>query len=844
MKTLKLFTLLALAVIGWTYSAAATTIYIDKASTGYIYAWNADESKNADWPGQAISSETLTTTTVNGTEYYAYTYEGEAAGLIFNDGNAQTGDILNPADHTIYRYTGGTIAYQQVNFAITSTSNIDSYIYVWDENANDNNDTYKPLGAWGTEDNQKIRNFTKETGSKLYAAYVWKRVSTKDVTYNAYIIFHDSGSNQSGNIALNHGQAYTYKTDNTVTLEEGYPIIAANFPDPAVRYYLNGSQFLHNDGTKSDADGNSILSPEEIATIDRFEMNANSLSTTIGAPTDFTGIELFTELTDINLAGTTRVKIMSPSIDLSNNTKLQSINISGANALATLILPETETLTKVSVTGSVLKALDVTHNPNLETLYIQYNQLSQIDLSQNTALKSLYIQGGNIAEIDLSTNTALESLNLDNLKLTAVDITSLQQLQTLVVYNMPNITAIDLTQNPTLVTVQLNNLGITALDVTKNPKLFKLIIQGCNNLTGDVDLSQNTKIDEFELRGNQYSSANKKIVVKGLNGTKSLSQIRTAYINFERNLLDLTGDANLTTASLISCNIYELLVKGCTNLTDMNLTGNSLSAIDLEGVENVTVLNSVNEENHCGHLGVRVIRPEVAFDGWTYWIYLRLGEQTYSEGEKLLRERMIEPYTGASWNSKTGPKFNYDWNNIGERHTDFDVSRTTFVEGDYTDAIGEGVFPRVIHGTRQNGAPRHNGPEDDRTDEQKVYGDILLLDAIRPTEVPSTTGSNPHPKAFTIPVHYTYDTNFEGSATINNVDYTETVSNWPMTVNCQIILAPSVVTGVENIVGNDAVTDVTYYNTLGMMSHKPFEGVNIVVTRYSNGTTTTTKVVK
>ena len=667
--------MLLLAIVTLALQAqAGITIYIDKESTGNIYAWY-DNSENAAWPGQAISS--LTTATVNGTEYYAYTYEGEAAGLIFNDGSQQTGDIT-PADRTIYRYTGGATAYQQVNFAVTSASDINRYVYVWDENANDNKDTYEPLGTWGTADSQKIRNFTKETGSKLYAANVWKRVSTKAVTYNAYIIFHDSGSNQSGNIALNHGQAYTYKSDNSVTLEEGYPIIAAYFPDPAVRYYLNGSHFLHNDGTKSDADGNSILSPEEIATIDRFEMNINSLSSTIGAPIDFTGIELFTELTYINLAGTTGVKIMSPSIDLSNNTKLQSINISGADALATLTLPETKTLTNVRVTDSVLKALDVTHNPNLETLYIYKNQLGEIDLSQNTALKSLYIKGGNIAEIDLS-NTALESLTLDNLKLSAVDITPLQQLQTLVVYNMPDFTTIDLTKNPALVTVQLLNLGITAIDVTQNPELFKLIIQGCQKLTGDVDLSQNTKINEFELIGNQYSQANKAIVVKGLNGTKSLSQIRTSYINFEGNLLNLTGDTNLTTASLISCNIYELLVKDCTNLTNMNLTGNSLSAIDLEGVNNITVLNSPDMAYDCGFLGVRVVRPEVSFDGWTYRIYLRLGDQAYMD-EKLLVDRLIEPYTGASWNSKTGVKFNYGTVN---RNTDFDVTRATFVEGDY-----------------------------------------------------------------------------------------------------------------------------------------------------------------
>ena len=825
--------MLLLAIVTLALQAqAGITIYIDKESTGNIYAWNADESNNPAWPGQAISG--LNTATVNGTEYYAYTYECEAARLIFNDGSQQTGDIT-PADRTIYRYTGGATAYQQVNFAVTSTSDIDRYVYVWDEKANDNTDIYKPLGDWGTEDNQKIRNFTKETGSKLYAANVWKRVSTKDVTYNAYIIFHDSGSNQSGNIALYHGQAYTCKSDNSVTLEEGYPIIAAYFPDPAVRYYLNGSHFLHNDGeTKSDADANGILSHEEIATIDRFEMNANSLSSTIGAPTDFTGIELFTELTDINLAGTTRVKIMSPSIDLSNNTKLQSINISGANVLATLILPETETLTKVSVTGSVLEALDVTHNPNLETLYIQKNQLGEIDLSQNTALKSLYIQGGNIAEIDLSNNTALESLNLDNLKLSAVDITPLQQLQTLVVYNMTDITAIDLAQNPALVTVQLNNLGITAIDVTKNPELFKLIIQGCKSLTGDVDLSQNTKINEFELIGNQYSQANKAIVVKGLNGTKSLSQIRTAYINFEGNLLDLTGDTNLTTASLISCNIYELLVKDCTNLTNMNLTGNSLSAIDLEDVNNITVLNSPAEANNCGHLGVRVIRPEVSFDGWTYRIYLRLGDQAYLD-EKLLVDRLIEPYTGASWNSKTGVKFNYGTVN---RNTDFDVTRATFVEGDYKTVeteTGTKAYPMLVHGTQAFNA----------TESSSVKGDILLLDEILEADVPMTTGSNPHPKAFTIPVHYTYQTNYPGeSAVINGTDYVETIQQWPMTVNAQIILTKDVVTAVKEVKSEAQVASVTYYNIVGMSSDKPFSGINVVVTRYTDGTATTSKVIK
>ena len=51
-------------------------------------------------------------------------------------------------------------------------------------------------------------------------------------------------------------------------------------------------------------------------------------------------------------------------------------------------------------------------------------------------------------------------------------------------------------------------------------------------------------------------------------------------------------------------------------------------------------------------------------------------------------------------------------------------------------------------------------------------------------------------------------------------------------------------TAVTEVIDNLQVVDVKYVNSLGMQSSKPFEGVNIVVTRYSNGTISTTKVVR
>ena len=57
---------------------------------------------------------------------------------------------------------------------------------------------------------------------------------------------------------------------------------------------------------------------------------------------------------------------------------------------------------------------------------------------------------------------------------------------------------------------------------------------------------------------------------------------------------------------------------------------------------------------------------------------------------------------------------------------------------------------------------------------------------------------------------------------------------------------PGEYTGVNEyqFVNTRQVVDVMYVNPLGMTSKQPFEGVNIIVTRYDDGLTTTSKVLK
>jgi len=51
-------------------------------------------------------------------------------------------------------------------------------------------------------------------------------------------------------------------------------------------------------------------------------------------------------------------------------------------------------------------------------------------------------------------------------------------------------------------------------------------------------------------------------------------------------------------------------------------------------------------------------------------------------------------------------------------------------------------------------------------------------------------------------------------------------------------------TAVAELASSRVVESVRYYNIMGMESEQPFEGINIVVTRYSDGSSSTAKVLR
>ncbi len=62
--------------------------------------------------------------------------------------------------------------------------------------------------------------------------------------------------------------------------------------------------------------------------------------------------------------------------------------------------------------------------------------------------------------------------------------------------------------------------------------------------------------------------------------------------------------------------------------------------------------------------------------------------------------------------------------------------------------------------------------------------------------------------------------------------------------NQTIIPLNQIITGVSNVNSDKQVAGVKYYNLMGVESNEPFNGVNIVVTRYTDGSISTSKVLK
>lgn len=641
MKTLKLFTLLALAIIGWAYSSAATTIYIDKESTGNIYAWNADNSNNATWPGQAISSLT-TTATIDGIEYYAYTYEGEAAGLIFNKEGSQTGNIV-PVNNKIYKYTGGEWCTSLCQFVVTYSSQVanpsDQFgrVYVWDRNENasdgdtDRDHVSELLGAFPGPRTQSLPELKAKDGAKFNIATVDIRVSDSKNTYKPFVIFSNDKNQQTADLELQLEKAYYYK-DNVATVLDGIPILRSYFPDLCIREHLKRYIDINKDAVISDDELN-------ISEINFNNNNSVYYSTEIST---FEGFELFKNLERITFTGnSSRLKGNFETLDLTMCENLKYINFSGASNMNDLKLLPTQPIETIILSNcSKLPPLDFSTYQSLKKLVLENcSAFNTVDVTQNPGLKWLQISSLPITELDVTNNGELEYLAVASTQITTLNTSPLANLRQLRVRSNSKIkdNTIDVTKNKNLTWLHIYNQSTyTELDLTQNLTLDTIEIQSCNKLVQPkvspdlttlqkfliaacpkikdctFDFSKNTDMREITIgtasgtptSGTEptlnpaYSGFNN--IIKGVGSQmKKIRYICTEGQRYDGDTLNLSGCDQLHNLDVMNCKLNKLVVKGCTKLgnidngteTDVRNTnsqffipGNYLRSLDLTGV--------------------------------------------------------------------------------------------------------------------------------------------------------------------------------------------------------------------------------------------------------------------
>lgn len=391
--------------------------------------------------------------------------------------------------------------------------------------------------------------------------------------------------------------------------------------------------------------------------------------------------------------------------------------------------------------------------------------------------------------------TALTSLNCNGNNLTTlVPVTN----KALVSLNCSTnqLTLLNTTQNKKLEKMWCSNNLFTSIDVSKNVALNELWVVNMSTLTA-LDVSNNTALELLYCRDNALKELNlenntalqilqcygNNITALDLTKNSKLNQL--VCRNNGMKSLTLPKSAALVTVNCIDNKLTEIDLSANTGLVTLLCSGNRLASLDLSTNTKLASLNYSNQSRDiiAESAQVRVVRNGQPVTEKYY--YLRLDDNLTGDGEKTIVSRLDE--TGLEGQTSS-----------------FSPDRVTWLTG----------------GTILNGKMRVASADD--LNEYYLVGKILVLGDV--TEQDNEASGT---------VTYNYDLQLPASATA-----TDAVS--PFTLNWTADATLNVVTGVNDLTLNRDVAEVFYTNLMGRSSRKPFNGLNIVTTRFTDGSVTST----
>ncbi len=343
-----------------------------------------------------------------------------------------------------------------------------------------------------------------------------------------------------------------------------------HFPDEIFREYVR--QF--------DTDGNGKFSESELKKVTDIDVQCTPLQS-------MKGIEYFTSLKSLMC---NQCDLSTAGLDLSKNTELEDLDCESCN-MKSLDLTHNTKLQTLRIAGNTFSKIDLSKNTELEQLSCLNVPLNSLDLSANTKLMTLGIgaEKGSLKTLDLSHNTQLITLDIYYAQFQELDVSPCQNLVALYLSQLPKLTSIDLSKNTALASLYCSEMPQFKVDVSKNPNLNTLTCTNCN--IKKLDVSKNPELDTLTCSINPIESldvSNNPKLARLYCGATSLKEI------------DLSHCPNLIELDVSHTKIQNLDLKDLANLNYLNVNGTSFKNMDFSALKKLTVLE-------CGEMGLETI---------------------------------------------------------------------------------------------------------------------------------------------------------------------------------------------------------------------------------------------
>lgn len=258
---------------------------------------------------------------------------------------------------------------------------------------------------------------------------------------------------------------------------------------------------------------------------------------------DATGVEYFTNITELNLSGLINLN----KIDVSSNVKLATVNLKNNKLTGTFDASNLVNLTNLELTDNKFENIIFPQNPKIRFLYVNNNQLTKVDLSSFASLQRLTLVNNRLTELIFGNNPELVNVNINTNKLSEVSLKGLAKLNWFSVESN-QLTNISFENNPLLKTVIAKNNLLTSLDfmdgITNNLTIlnlegnpdFKLIKKDCKDQIVEV---ANTIVED---NCSSLSVAETKDIIKIYPTVVSdVINISSVYQSIEYEIIDMSG---------------------------------------------------------------------------------------------------------------------------------------------------------------------------------------------------------------------------------------------------------------------------------------------------------------